>query len=55
VRAQEVKWNKAGTTRARNFTFSHGKGNENCKSRKVLFVQQRKTAPVNLLLIGCGT
>ena len=43
---QEVRWDKGGTARARDFTFFYGKGNENHQLGTGFFVHQRMVPAV---------
>jgi len=38
VVVQEVRWDKGGTVRAADYTFSYGKGNENHMGTGFFFV-----------------
>jgi hypothetical protein len=54
VGVQEVRWDKAGTTQAGDYTLFYGKGNDNHQLGTGFFVHQRILPAVkNFLVIGC--
>jgi len=46
VGVQEVRWDRGGTIRARNYNFFYGKGNENHKLGTEAFVRHRIVSAV---------
>jgi len=46
VDVQEVRWDKGGTVRARDYNFSYGKGNENHQFGTGFFEHQRLVSAV---------